>query len=168
MGWPTSELPLTACTPVSLHAGQILVSSLVEGPSETTTPSRSRSAVALWWAACRVVPSVRATSQGIGSLPMTESGRPLRPAESASPAALPSRTDGPVPVITTSGRLLTKRPTCSQCRIRKVRCDGQHPVCGNCSRLRFECSFEQATRPIRSNYVLKVPEPRRRMQACLQ
>ncbi|KAL3450812.1 hypothetical protein BJX65DRAFT_270146 [Aspergillus insuetus] len=30
---------------------------------------------------------------------------------------------------------------CAQCRNRKVRCDGDTRGCGNCKRLRFECSF---------------------------
>ncbi|RYO80119.1 hypothetical protein DL766_001561 [Monosporascus sp. MC13-8B] len=63
--------------------------------------------------------------------------------------------------------LLGKRATCSQCRIRKVRCDGRRDGCGNCERLSFECSFRQLKQSS-GHYVLKPPEPRRRTQACTQ
>ncbi|KAH7018395.1 fungal-specific transcription factor domain-containing protein [Microdochium trichocladiopsis] len=97
---------------------------------------------------------------------MTDPIRPLRPAQSASPASPNNQPPGPI-ITTTGTGLLRKRPTCSQCRIRKVRCDGQQHICGNCQRLRFECSFQQNSNPSRSEYVLKVPEARRRMQACI-
>ncbi|KAH8898983.1 hypothetical protein GQ53DRAFT_878286 [Thozetella sp. PMI_491] len=37
----------------------------------------------------------------------------------------------------------TGKQTCKQCRQRKVRCDGQHSVCGHCDRLGYVCSFSQ-------------------------
>ncbi|KAI0018539.1 hypothetical protein F4780DRAFT_512152 [Xylariomycetidae sp. FL0641] len=70
---------------------------------------------------------------------------------------------------------LGKRATCSQCRIRKVRCDGRggavsgsgNGKCANCERLAFECSFQQRPGVGTSPYQLKLPERRRRMQACV-
>ncbi|KAI0452645.1 hypothetical protein F5B21DRAFT_482398 [Xylaria acuta] len=61
----------------------------------------------------------------------------------------------------------TKRATCSQCRVRKVRCDGREGLCRNCDRLGFECSFQQSSSRSPGRYVLKSPERRRRMQACI-
>lgn len=40
-----------------------------------------------------------------------------------------------------SSREKPMRRTCHECRMRKVRCDGQRRVCGNCQRLGFDCSF---------------------------
>lgn len=41
------------------------------------------------------------------------------------------------------------KETCRQCRFRKVRCDGKHGErgCGDCERLRFDCSFAAAAEP---------------------
>ncbi|KAI1174449.1 fungal-specific transcription factor domain-containing protein [Nemania sp. FL0916] len=61
----------------------------------------------------------------------------------------------------------TKRATCSQCRVRKVRCDGREGACHNCERLGFECSFQQSPSKSPVRYALIPPERRRRMQACI-
>ncbi|GAW21158.1 hypothetical protein ANO14919_106750 [Xylariales sp. No.14919] len=71
---------------------------------------------------------------------------------------------GPIAIPTALPR--TKRATCSQCRIRKVRCDGRDGLCQNCDRLGFECSFQQSPSKSPGRY-LKSPERRRRMQACI-
>lgn len=77
--------------------------------------------------------------------------------------------------------------TCVQCRIRKVRrrrssltigsrslqvrCDGQPDFCGNCKRLRFDCSFQRpsdnATRARRPSPSSRLPLEKRRVSlAC--
>lgn len=62
----------------------------------------------------------------------------------------------------------SKKLTCLQCRVRKVKCDGRQDVCRNCERLEFECSFQQQSRgQPAAQYAAKLPERRRRMQACL-
>jgi len=33
--------------------------------------------------------------------------------------------------------------TCVTCRARKVRCDGRRPICTNCERLGFGCSYDE-------------------------
>ncbi|KAI8958055.1 fungal-specific transcription factor domain-containing protein [Daldinia sp. FL1419] len=106
---------------------------------------------------------------------MTEALRPLRPLQTqvSSDAARDPQSPqlGPGPASLTPVSVpdpLTKRAICSQCRIRKVRCDGRPNLCQNCDRLGFECSFQQA--PGKSpggQYVVKLPERRRRMQACI-
>ncbi|KAI0976854.1 hypothetical protein F4678DRAFT_456133 [Xylaria arbuscula] len=100
--------------------------------------------------------------------------RPLRPSQStrrdddsedASPAqAKGVQRLGPIAVPTALPR--TKRATCSQCRVRKVRCDGRDGLCQNCDRLGFECSFQQSPDRSPGRY-LQSPERRRRMQACI-
>lgn len=37
--------------------------------------------------------------------------------------------------------------TCAECRARKVRCEGNRPVCSHCDRLSLDCSFQRADRP---------------------
>ncbi|ETS73204.1 hypothetical protein PFICI_15149 [Pestalotiopsis fici W106-1] len=72
--------------------------------------------------------------------------------------------------ITSSGNTpdSSKKLTCLQCRVRKVKCDGRQDVCRNCERLEFECSFQQQSRgQPTAQYAAKLPERRRRMQACL-
>ncbi|GAP88105.1 putative fungal transcription factor regulatory middle homology region [Rosellinia necatrix] len=71
------------------------------------------------------------------------------------------------PIATPVVLPMTKRATCSQCRVRKVRCDGREGICQNCARLGFECSFQQSPSKSSGPYVLVSPERRRRMQACL-
>ncbi|KAL7823686.1 fungal-specific transcription factor domain-containing protein [Trichoderma gracile] len=67
-----------------------------------------------------------------------------------------------------SGLSLDRRPkksstTCAVCRFRKVRCNGQRPSCGNCQRLGFPCSYDDADVDTWSMSL-----PRRRVkQACL-
>lgn len=62
---------------------------------------------------------------------------------------------------------LNRRLTCLQCRHRKVRCDGREGIiCRNCNRLGFGCSFQRTPGKSPGHYALKLPEPRRRMQAC--
>lgn len=34
-------------------------------------------------------------------------------------------------------------PVCNPCRSRKVKCDRAQPVCGSCTRLRLDCSFQR-------------------------
>jgi hypothetical protein len=63
---------------------------------------------------------------------------------------------------------LNRRSTCLQCRHRKVRCDGRDGfICGNCNRLGFGCSFQRTPGKSPGHYALTLPEPRRRMQACI-
>ncbi|KAI0903487.1 hypothetical protein F4823DRAFT_629362 [Ustulina deusta] len=101
--------------------------------------------------------------------------RPLRPSHSTrcvdddedDRAGQPPRVEtrlGPIAMPTALPR--TKRATCSQCRVRKVRCDGREGLCQNCDRLGFECSFQQSPSKSPGRY-LKSPERRRRMQACI-
>lgn len=53
--------------------------------------------------------------------------------------------------------------TCSTCRMRKVRCNGTRPMCSNCQRLGFPCSYNDNDADPWSMSV-----PRRRVkQACL-
>ncbi|UKZ46053.1 hypothetical protein TrVGV298_000250 [Trichoderma virens] len=67
-----------------------------------------------------------------------------------------------------SGLSLDRRPkksstTCAVCRFRKVRCNGARPCCGNCQRLGFPCSYDDADVDAWS-----LSLPRRRVkQACL-
>ncbi|KAH6611510.1 fungal transcriptional regulatory [Trichoderma cornu-damae] len=66
------------------------------------------------------------------------------------------------------GLPLDRRPkksstTCAVCRFRKVRCNGARPSCGNCQRLGFPCSYDEADVDAWS-----LSLPRRRVkQACL-
>ncbi|OAR01787.1 hypothetical protein LLEC1_07532 [Akanthomyces lecanii] len=63
---------------------------------------------------------------------------------------------------------LDRRPkksssTCATCRHRKVRCNGARPMCSNCQRLGFPCSYDEADAD-----ACHVALPRRRVkQACL-
>ncbi|KAJ4148545.1 hypothetical protein LMH87_003010 [Akanthomyces muscarius] len=53
--------------------------------------------------------------------------------------------------------------TCATCRHRKVRCNGVRPMCSNCQRLGFPCSYDEADAD-----AWHVALPRRRVkQACL-
>ncbi|KAI0536078.1 hypothetical protein GGR58DRAFT_514855 [Xylaria digitata] len=94
--------------------------------------------------------------------------RPLRPSQSIRRVDGDDNYTGQVPKM--GSRLgpiaRTRRATCSQCRIRKVRCDGREGLCQNCDRLGFECSFQQSPSKSPGRY-LKSPERRRRMQACI-
>ena len=36
--------------------------------------------------------------------------------------------------------------TCAECRARKVRCEGNRPVCSHCQRLDLDCSFQRSGR----------------------
>lgn len=59
------------------------------------------------------------------------------------------------------------RPTvdsCAQCRARKVKCDNERPLCQNCRRLNFDCSFDSQQR---GESAFNVPA-RRRGRACLE
>ena len=53
--------------------------------------------------------------------------------------------------------------TCSTCRFRKVRCNGARPLCSNCKRLGFPCSYEDSDV---DNWSMALPR-RRVKQACL-
>ncbi|KAI5918660.1 hypothetical protein F4810DRAFT_704072 [Camillea tinctor] len=97
---------------------------------------------------------------------MNDTLRPLRPLEaprdSQSPEQSSQQSDnkdnkklGP---ITAPTLLPAKRTTCSQCRIR---------LCQNCDRLGFECSFQHSPGKAPGQYTVKLPERRRRMQACI-
>ncbi|KAI1078941.1 fungal-specific transcription factor domain-containing protein [Whalleya microplaca] len=91
--------------------------------------------------------------------------RPLRPSDGSSDNA-PIKS-GPTAGFTAPANLLRKHAVCSQCRIRKVRCDGRPGMCQNCDRLGFECSFQQSPSLSPGQYKVKLPERRRRMQACI-
>ncbi|KAK7961751.1 uncharacterized protein PG986_002576 [Apiospora aurea] len=93
--------------------------------------------------------------------------RPLRPGGTSGTAA-----SSPASI----SNLSTKRQTCLQCRIRKVRCDGQPATCNNCQRLGFDCSFSQtvvhsaaALSRARNGPAtgLQLPGRRRRTKACV-
>ncbi|KAI0882393.1 fungal-specific transcription factor domain-containing protein [Annulohypoxylon maeteangense] len=102
---------------------------------------------------------------------MTEALRPLRPLQVSrdlhEPQS-PQAGSGPISTPVSIPDSLKKRAICSQCRIRKVRCDGRPNICQNCDRLGFECSFQQSPGKSPGKYVVKLPERRRRMQACIQ
>ncbi|ODA83064.1 hypothetical protein RJ55_01573 [Drechmeria coniospora] len=73
----------------------------------------------------------------------------------------------PHPHFLHSQRLLPrpkKSPsTCSACRARKVRCDGLRPLCSNCQRLSFPCSYDDDDADVGHRSL-----PRRRAKrACL-
>lgn len=53
--------------------------------------------------------------------------------------------------------------TCSTCRFRKVRCNGARPLCSNCQRLGFPCSYDDSDA---DNWSMALPR-RRVKQACL-
>ncbi|TRX93795.1 hypothetical protein FHL15_005177 [Xylaria flabelliformis] len=101
--------------------------------------------------------------------------RPLRPSQSVrrvnddddDEAGQASKAGKLAPIIKPVVLPGTKRATCSQCRIRKVRCDGREGLCQNCDRLGFECSFQQSASRLPGRYAIKSPERRRRMQACI-
>lgn len=59
--------------------------------------------------------------------------------------------------------------TCTTCRARKVRCNGTRPVCSNCQRLGFPCSYDDdSTDPAAAAAAWSIALPRRRVkQACL-
>ncbi|KAI1632386.1 hypothetical protein F4809DRAFT_92522 [Biscogniauxia mediterranea] len=106
---------------------------------------------------------------------MNDTLRPLRPLEAprhSQPSKQSSRESNnkdnkkPGP-ISAPNLLPAKRTTCSQCRIRKVRCDGREGLCQNCDRLGFECSFQHSPGQAPGQYTVKLPERRRRMQACI-
>ncbi|KAI1500189.1 hypothetical protein F5X99DRAFT_387317 [Biscogniauxia marginata] len=104
---------------------------------------------------------------------MNDTLRPLRPLEAPHDGRPPKQSprasnssNKPGP-ISAPNLLLARRATCSQCRIRKVRCDGRENLCQNCDRLGFECSFQQSPGKAPGQYVVKLPERRRRMQACI-
>ncbi|KAI1358347.1 hypothetical protein F5Y08DRAFT_333185 [Xylaria arbuscula] len=99
--------------------------------------------------------------------------RPLRPSHSTARVEEPENDSAASsverklgPIVTPTVLLRTKPATCSQCRVRKVRCDGREGLCQNCDRLGFECSFQQSPSRPPGRY-LKLPERRRRMQACI-
>ncbi|KAI1413067.1 fungal-specific transcription factor domain-containing protein [Hypoxylon sp. FL1857] len=101
---------------------------------------------------------------------MTEALRPLRPLQvSTDPlhSQSPQPKSGPISAPISAPDPLKKRAICSQCRIRKVRCDGRPNICQNCDRLGFECSFQESPGKSPGQYVVKLPERRRRMQACV-
>ncbi|OPB37509.1 Zn2Cys6 transcriptional regulator [Trichoderma guizhouense] len=83
------------------------------------------------------------------------------PGEAHPHPSLANPADGP-------GLSLDRRPkksstTCAVCRFRKVRCNGARPCCGNCQRLGFPCSYDDADVDAWSMSL-----PRRRVkQACL-
>ncbi|KAI1333861.1 fungal-specific transcription factor domain-containing protein [Xylariaceae sp. FL0016] len=92
--------------------------------------------------------------------------RPLRPSQLDVDRPTPqSPTSRQGPAVATG--LLKKRATCSQCRVRKVRCDGREGLCNNCDRLGFECSFQHVPGRAPGQYNVRLPERRRRMQACI-
>lgn len=59
--------------------------------------------------------------------------------------------------------------TCTTCRARKVRCNGIRPICSNCQRLGFPCSYDdESADPAATAAAWSVSLPRRRVkQACL-
>lgn len=59
--------------------------------------------------------------------------------------------------------------TCTTCRARKVRCNGVRPLCSNCQRLGFPCSYDDdSTDPAAAAAAWSMALPRRRVkQACL-
>lgn len=59
--------------------------------------------------------------------------------------------------------------TCTTCRARKVRCNGARPLCSNCQRLGFPCSYDDdVADPAAAAVAWSIALPRRRVkQACL-
>ncbi|KAI6784883.1 putative transcriptional regulatory protein -like protein [Emericellopsis cladophorae] len=59
--------------------------------------------------------------------------------------------------------------TCTTCRARKVRCNGVRPICFNCQRLGFPCSYDDdAADPAAAAAAWSAALPKRRVkQACL-
>ncbi|KAK9425290.1 putative Zn(2)-C6 fungal-type domain-containing protein [Seiridium unicorne] len=103
--------------------------------------------------------------------------RPLRPVEGANrtpgqpphlepTTSIATASPAPSPAATNTSDS-SKKQTCLQCRVRKVKCDGRQKTCQNCERLEFECSFQQSPGQPAAPYAAKLPERRRRMQACL-
>jgi Fungal Zn(2)-Cys(6) binuclear cluster domain len=39
------------------------------------------------------------------------------------------------------GQTSLHEPACDQCRIRKVRCNREHPKCSNCKKAKVPCGF---------------------------
>lgn len=108
--------------------------------------------------------------------PATMTLRPLRPSQGTrfidddevDEIRQATKLDRRLGPITTSVVLpKMKGTTCSQCRARKVRCDGREGLCHNCQRLGFECSFQRSPGKSLDRFGLKSPERRRRMQACI-
>lgn len=60
-------------------------------------------------------------------------------------------------------RLKKSSSTCSTCRCRKVRCNGNRPVCSGCQRLGFPCSYDDADA---DSWNMAIPR-RRVKRACL-
>lgn len=82
----------------------------------------------------------------------------------ASAAPLDSQTThSPSASATTGQRPKKSSSTCSTCRLRKVRCNGSRPVCSNCQRLGFPCSYDDFDI---DSWSMALPR-RRVKQACL-
>lgn len=60
------------------------------------------------------------------------------------------------------------KQSCQQCRRRKVRCNGEHPVCQSCQRLNFSCSFSASADTRASILEPEQPQKLRGSTACLQ
>ncbi|KJZ74531.1 hypothetical protein HIM_06127 [Hirsutella minnesotensis 3608] len=103
------------------------------------------------------------------SAPARDSGSSsfrVSPFRSCSPSASQSPSQSPLPSpLPSDSQHRQKRPvtTCAPCRARKVRCDGLHPLCSNCQRLGFSCTYD-----LSNAEACNAAVPRRRVrQACL-
>ncbi|KAK7209080.1 hypothetical protein V2G26_016258 [Clonostachys chloroleuca] len=110
----------------------------------------------------------------ITTTPPTNSDTIARPQDSAPSDRQQDQSQQPLP--TTSGAYPSpNRPpkksssTCTTCRARKVRCNGIRPICSNCQRLGFPCSYDdESSDPAATAAAWSVSLPRRRVkQACL-
>lgn len=45
-----------------------------------------------------------------------------------------------------AGQIKQKRVACVICRKRKLKCDGERPSCGTCSRLNHNCAYDEVRR----------------------
>ncbi|KAL6242236.1 hypothetical protein RBB50_010784 [Rhinocladiella similis] len=66
--------------------------------------------------------------------------------ESRERPAKRQRLDLSAPVNNASSSLKRVSRACDSCRVRKNRCDGQHPTCGACAKAGLECVYERPTK----------------------
>lgn len=76
--------------------------------------------------------------QDISNPDRRSSGSPKN--ETANMSSSANNRDGP------DGPPPAKRIACVVCRRRKLKCDGNKPSCGTCSRLGHDCAYDQVRR----------------------
>ena len=55
-------------------------------------------------------------------------------------------TNNPEGTMNQAGQPRQKRVACVICRKRKLKCDGERPSCGTCSRLNHNCAYDEVRR----------------------